>query len=395
MPDIPFDKFYTPDPTARKCVGALWRVLGMQADDLYIEPSAGAGAFCRHLPAVRLIALDIAPEADGIEMADFLEFDAPAHAGRKIVIGNPPFGRNGALARAFLRHAMSFADIVAYILPASFAKASMQRGIDRRFHLIHEALLDDQHFETRDGDHVVNTVFQIWMKRKVLREIASQPDEQADFAFVQDIRDADLVIRRVGGRAGAVLERPVRTADGQLPAGYSPNSNYYIKALGGDPDVLIRRFQALDLARPARRAVCPSLSKRELVAAYEAMHGVEAVPAPTVTALGRQVTRARTVTCARIGPTLARASTTCTGPMMRTAPPAQALGHPANDGVAPRLRSPMLDRGDAATSQRRPIRDRGAEWHTATARSKGPQRLRAVWDRVHARPPGLKVRLSS
>ena len=53
MTDIPLDKFYTPDATARQCIGQLWRQVGMRADDLFIEPSAGAGAFCRHLPAKR------------------------------------------------------------------------------------------------------------------------------------------------------------------------------------------------------------------------------------------------------------------------------------------------------------------------------------------------------
>lgn len=268
MPAILHDKFYTPDATARRCVGQLWQTLGLRSDDLFIEPSAGAGAFCRHLPRERLIALDIAPEAKGIATADFLGFEAPMHGGRRIVIGNPPFGRNGALARAFLRQAMGFADIVAFILPASFAKASMQRGLDRRFHLAHESRLEDQHFETCAGEHVVNTVFQVWERREILREAAPDVPDPGDFAFVRDIRDADLVIRRVGARAGAVLAVPDLTAEGGLPPGHSPNSNYYLRAVGCDPAILAQRLGALDLARLARNAVCPSLSRRDLVACY-------------------------------------------------------------------------------------------------------------------------------
>lgn len=268
MPAILHDKFYTPGPIVRKCVGALWRVLGMTLDDLFVEPSAGAGAFCRHLPQDRLMALDIAPEAEGITSSDFLVFEPPAHEGRIVVIGNPPFGRNGAMARAFLRHAMGFADIVAFILPASFAKSSMQRSIDKRFHLVHEAPLGDQHFETSDGDRVVNTVFQIWQKRDVLRHVEPGPVAHGDFAFVTEIHDADLIIRRVGGRAGAVLQRPVITEDGTLPPGYSRSSNYFIKAVGCDPVTLEERLRSLNLSRPAGTAVYPSLSKRELVGAY-------------------------------------------------------------------------------------------------------------------------------
>lgn len=268
MPAILHDKFYTPAPTARKCVGALWRVLGMQPNDFFVEPSAGAGAFCRHLPQGRLLALDIVPEAEGIITGDFLTFEAPAHEGRVIVIGNPPFGRNGALARAFLHHAMEFADIVAFILPASFAKPSMQRGINPHFHLVHSASLDDQHFETAEGDRLVNTVFQIWQKRDGLRRTEIEPVAKVDFEFVTDIRVADLVIRRVGTRAGAVMARPALTDDGPVPSGYSPSSNYYIKAVGCDPVRLEERLRALDLSRPAGIAVYPSLSKQELVGTY-------------------------------------------------------------------------------------------------------------------------------
>jgi hypothetical protein len=286
MPAIAHDKFYTPDPMARKCVGDLWRVLGMRPDDLFIEPAAGAGAFCRHLPAERLIAIDIMPEGPGIATGDFLGFTAPDHPGRRVVIGNPPFGRNGALARAFLRHAMSFADIVAFILPASFAKPSMRRGIDRNFHLVHQSSFAGQSFETSDGGHAVNTVFQIWERRDALRQDDPTPVSQSDFAFVRDIREADLVIRRVGTRAGTVLSVPAITADGTLPTGYAPSSNYYIKAVGCDPGSLEQRLASLDLAGLSQHAVCPSLSKQDLIGAYVAAHGQLEAPRRRTVARG-------------------------------------------------------------------------------------------------------------
>lgn len=288
MTDILHDKFYTPDATARRCVGQLWRQVGIRADDLFIEPSAGAGAFCRHLPAERTIALDIAPEADGILTADFLQFVPPAHHGRRIVIGNPPFGRNGALARAFLRHATAFADVIVFILPASFAKVSMQRGIDRHFHLVHQTQLGAASFETCEGLRKVRTVLQIWEKRGHPRaEDVCLQAAQEDFEFVRDIRQADLVVRRVGVRAGAVLDVPPLSDGGALPSGYSASSNYYLKSKGCDPATLARRLQALDLAAVAAAAVCPSLSKQELVGAYAEMHTRTAtendavLPAPT------------------------------------------------------------------------------------------------------------------
>lgn len=288
MTDILHDKFYTPDATARRCVGQLWRQVGIRANDLFIEPSAGAGAFCRHLPAERTIALDIAPEADGILTADFLHFVPPAHAGRRIVIGNPPFGRNGVLARAFLRHATAFADIIVFILPASFAKISMQRGIDRSFHLAHQTQLGAAAFETCEGIRKVRTVLQIWEKRDHPRaEDACLQAAQEDFEFVRDIKQADLVVRRVGVRAGTVLDIPPLTEGGALPSGYSSSSNYYLKSKGCDPVTLARRLQSMDLATVAASAVCPSLSKQELVDAYAEMQTrtaleMDAVPPPPI-----------------------------------------------------------------------------------------------------------------
>lgn len=264
------DKFYTPQDVAARCVVGLMDEIGMRPDDLFVEPSAGAGAFCAHLPAERLIALDIAPEASGIETQDFLTFQFPDHAGRMIVIGNPPFGHNGTLARAFLRKAMDHADTVAYILPASYAKPSMQRGINRSFHLIHEELLPRQHFETPAGDRVVNTVFQIWVRRAQPRDIAVETIRETDFAFVKDINQADLVIRRVGARAGVVLAVPDRAADGTLPMGFSKSSNHYIKAINCDPATLTTRLVALGLpALAAENGIMPSLPKPALIAAYD------------------------------------------------------------------------------------------------------------------------------
>ena len=330
MPAILHDKFYTPDPMARKCVGDLWRVLGMRPDALFIEPSAGAGAFCRHLPAERLIAIDIMPEGPDIATGDFLGFAAPDHPGRRVVIGNPPFGRNGALARAFLRHAMSFADIVAFILPASFAKSSMRRGIDRSFHLVHQSSFAGQSFETSDGSHAVNTVFQIWERRDALRQDDPTPVSQSDFAFVPDIREADLVIRRVGTRAGTVLRVPAITADGTLPTGYAPSSNYYIKAVGCDPGSLEQRLASLDLAGLAQDAVCPSLSKRDLIRAYVAAHGQLEAP------LGRTVARRGSIRASDLG---------CVAPAQFTKAVRIMMGHASTASSSGR-KCCMIDAGE-------------------------------------------------
>lgn len=277
------DKFYTTDATARLCIGAVWRECRFRPDDLFVEPSAGAGAFCRHLPAGRLIALDIAPDAPGIVEADFLSFLAPEHNGRIIVLGNPPFGRSGRLAKRFIQRAAHFADVIAFILPASFAKASMQRGIDPHFHLCHQIDLPEEPFLIEGAVHRVNCVFQIWERRDDKRVDQHQADVHPDFEFVADLKDADVIIRRVGSRAGALLLPPGSNAveNKESLKGYSRSSNYFIRAVGCGADDLRERLEQLPLASVAGRAVQPSLARTEIVSLYSqraTMMGNQAAP---------------------------------------------------------------------------------------------------------------------
>ncbi len=69
MTKIPLDKYYTEDKLAKYCVEKTFEILGNEWDRI-IEPSAGAGAYLKYLPP-NTLAYDIAPEAEGIETADY------------------------------------------------------------------------------------------------------------------------------------------------------------------------------------------------------------------------------------------------------------------------------------------------------------------------------------
>lgn len=92
---IPNDKYYTEDALAEYCVRKTYEILGSNWDRI-IEPAAGAGAYLKYLPQGTL-AFDIAPEADGIETADYRTVELP-YIERSLVIGNPPFGRANKLS---------------------------------------------------------------------------------------------------------------------------------------------------------------------------------------------------------------------------------------------------------------------------------------------------------
>ena len=185
----PRDRFYTKRRTARHCMDAFMRVAGEYGYDLrqhtFVEPSAGDGCFTELLPAERRIALDIEPQAAGIERADFLTWTPPQ--GTYAVIGNPPFGVRGAIALAFINRAAAFSDIVGFILPMTFASDGKGGAMTRvrGLRLLYSEELAAGSFYSDDGDYEVNTVFQVWGAREVAAaEKAKSCDEYIEIRTV-------------------------------------------------------------------------------------------------------------------------------------------------------------------------------------------------------------------
>lgn len=166
----PADRFYTKRETAQHCMSVFMRTAESFGYDLrnhtFVEPSAGDGCFTALLPKDRHIALDIEPQAAGIERADFLHWTPPR--GIYAVIGNPPFGVRGAMALAFVNRAAAFADIVGFILPMTFASDGKGGAMTRvkGLTLLHSEELAPRSFWAAGGDYDVNTVFQVWGARK-------------------------------------------------------------------------------------------------------------------------------------------------------------------------------------------------------------------------------------
>jgi predicted RNA methylase len=261
------DKFYTQPQTAAACLAYLDAALPDLKADLYVEPSAGAGAFLSQMPEPRL-GIDVEPAVIDILKHDFLEWLPPVGTGSVAVIGNPPFGARGAEAVHFFNHAAKFADIIALIMPASFMKASNQQRLDPCFHLVSELPLPDEPFLFEGRFRRVSTVFQIWCRRSYMRAKATKRVlTHPDFVFVRNLSEADFVMRRVGAHAGKIMSVP---AEDVASKGYSPNSNFFISADGIEPELLRKRFQALQIDHIRRQSVAAySVSKSDLVAAYE------------------------------------------------------------------------------------------------------------------------------
>lgn len=116
------DAYYTPTDLANELWNKAVDLIGAENITYVIEPSCGRGAFMQH-PRYRVnLAVDIATEcygmADTFVKGDFLNMEIPRYKGA-LVIGNPPYGERLYLAQRFFRHAATFADYIAFILPIS------------------------------------------------------------------------------------------------------------------------------------------------------------------------------------------------------------------------------------------------------------------------------------
>ena len=152
---------------AKKCIDCIIEVLPpkVTADYLWVEPSAGNGVFLHNLPPTcERIGLDIDPKADDILQQDYLKWTPPTNK-EIIVFGNPPFGRQSSLVKAFIAKSCLFSKVIAFILPKSFTKPSMSKAFDLKFHLIYTMDLKKDSFVINGSKYDVPCVFQIWQKQ--------------------------------------------------------------------------------------------------------------------------------------------------------------------------------------------------------------------------------------
>ena len=159
MPDL--DKFYTQPHVSKHCFEFLHSQLIIPEEAIYLEPSAGNGSFLDLLP--RYIALDIAPEDERIEKQDYLKYETEKTD--FITVGNPPFGKRSKLAIDFFNKAAKMSEVIAFIVPVSFMKWSVQKNLDSNFALNSYIYLEPESFSSNGEPYSVRTIFQIWIKK--------------------------------------------------------------------------------------------------------------------------------------------------------------------------------------------------------------------------------------
>lgn len=224
----------------------------------FVEPSAGDGSFLSPLLATgrKVIAYDLFPKAEGIIKADWFTVNV---ADSCVVIGNPPFGFAANLAIRFFNHAATKAKAIAFIVPRSFQKKSVQRRLNPHFHLVHEEVLPDNAFILDGAPYSVPCVFQIWERDNVPRDLSADTVENPYLEFTT--RDAaNISIRRVGGRAGEIL-------DGTT---HNQNTTFFAKTLHKDSVKALVAIQSSIRILREQTAGVRSISKREICALLNA-----------------------------------------------------------------------------------------------------------------------------
>lgn len=252
------DQFYTKPNIAKDCYEKVIAFLNKRNIVLttWLEPSAGCGAFYSLLSGNKL-GIDLDPKLDDIICHDFLTYHLEKD--NYLTIGNPPFGKNSSLAVKFFNKCAEHSLLIAFIVPKTFKKHSIQNKLNKSFHLEYEYDLPDYSFEFNDKDYNVPSVLQIWLKSDTLRNKATLLKTHTDFVFTNK-SNADFAIQRVGMAAGKVKENFID---------YAEASHYFIKA-HYDKNLVLSLFKKIDYNTVKyNTAGNPSISKNELIELYQ------------------------------------------------------------------------------------------------------------------------------
>ncbi len=269
------DKFYTLPIYSKKCIDKVFDFYSPSEFDLIIEPSAGNGSFLKQLPP-HTLGLDILPEHPDIQQQDFLLYSPEEDVKNILVIGNPPFGRNSSLAIKFFNHAAEWCNIIAFIIPRTFRKVSIQNKLNPYFHLRYdeELPINPCCFSPK---MMVKCCFQIWERKNTKREKIKLPTTHPDWKFLAmgpkdefnqptPPEDADFAIRAYGGKIGSIQVTNLSEL--------RPKSWHWIQS-NIPIHILIERFKQLDYSNSVNTARQNSMGRAELVQLYNGINSIQ------------------------------------------------------------------------------------------------------------------------
>jgi len=267
------DKFYTVPSVAKECLQTIGQRYSWDSWDLVLEPSAGNGSFFLQIPTSKKLGIDLVTEHSQLQQQDFFTF-VPSVSGKILVVGNPPFGKVSSLAVKFFNHAASFASVIAFIIPRTFRRRSVQNKLHLSFHLIQDVELPLEPCAF-SPPMMAKCCFQIWEKRNELRPVVNLPTMHTDWDFLPygplDANgqptpplNADFALRAYGGACGDIRIRELENL--------RPKSWHWIKSKI-EKELLIQRFTSLNYSISENTARQNSIGRAELVELYTQSFG--------------------------------------------------------------------------------------------------------------------------
>jgi hypothetical protein len=188
-----------------------------------------------------------------------------------LVVGNPPFGKSSSLAVRFFNHAARWAHTIAFVVPRTFRRESIQNRLSTAFRLRHDEDVPvvPCSFVPKMG---VKCCFQIWERTQTERPKVKGAKSHPDWTFLPygpldatgqptPPAGADFAMRAYGGKCGEI-----RTTELSM---LRPKSWHWIKcAPGVSVEMLVDRFKGLDYAASQNSARQNALGRGALVELY-------------------------------------------------------------------------------------------------------------------------------
>jgi hypothetical protein len=269
------DKFYTLPECSKICIEKVSALYDVADWDLIVEPSAGNGSFLNQIPSDKKIGIDISPQHPDIIEQDFFDYHPSSEHKNILVIGNPPFGKISSLAIKFFNHSAKWATVIAFIIPRTFRKISIQNRLNRRFHLVYDEEIPNTPCCFYPAMSV-KCCFQIWEKKDIdlEREFIDLPKTHGDWEFLKlgktdasgqptPPENADFALRAYGGTIGEIK------TEGLMEL--RPKSWHWFKS-NIDKNTLIHRLTQLDYSNSVNTARQNSMGRAELVNLYNMFH---------------------------------------------------------------------------------------------------------------------------
>ena len=276
--DEGLDKFYTIPSYSKKCIDKVFELYDISIWDLIIEPSAGDGSFLNQIESDKVIGIDISPKHDGIIKQDFFEYNPSINLTDSkdniLVIGNPPFGKISSLAIKFFNHSSQWSNVIAFIIPRTFRRVSVQNKLNEMFHLVYDEEVTNKPCSFTPAMSV-KCCFQIWERRDMKRPIIRLETTHEDWEFLKfgplddngqptPPKGADFALRAYGGEVGDIKMGD----DLEL---LRPKSWHWIKCKKNNKYNkmdLIHHFKQLDYTNSQNTARQNSMGNGELVCLY-------------------------------------------------------------------------------------------------------------------------------